>query len=138
MLLQAGTQLGSYEIISPLGAGGMGEVYRARDTRLQRDIALKVLLPAMAQDPARLERFTREARTVAALTHPNVVTIYSVEEVDGLHFLTMELVIGDLLRDQIPSGGLPLDRFFEIAVALADGLATAHEQGIVHRDLKPG
>jgi eukaryotic-like serine/threonine-protein kinase len=137
MALAAGTQLGPYEIQSPLGAGGMGEVYRATDTKLGRDVALKVLPAEMAQDPERLGRFRREAKSLAQLDHPNIVTIYSVEESDGIHFLTMQLVEGQPLDRLICAGGLPLEQIVEIASALGDALAAAHEKGIVHRDLKP-
>ncbi len=115
----------------------MGEVYRATDTKLGRDVALKVLPAEMASSPERLERFRREARAVAALNHPHIVTIHSVEEADGVHFLTMELVDGEPLDRLIPAGGLPVDRILEIATALAEALAAAHDKGIVHRDLKP-
>ncbi len=137
MGLTFGTKLGAYEIQSPLGAGGMGEVYRATDTKLGRDVALKVVPPEMAEDPERLGRFRREAKTLAQLDHPNIVTIYSVEECDGVHFLTMQLVEGQPLDRLICAGGLPLDQIIEIASALGDALAAAHEKGIVHRDLKP-
>lgn len=115
----------------------MGEVYRATDAKLGRDVALKVLPAEMARDPERLARFRREARAVAALNHPHIVTIFSVEEAEGVHFLTMELVDGQSLDRLIPEGGLPVERIVEIASALADALAAAHEKGIVHRDLKP-
>src|ERR1022692_3677673 len=137
MALTPGTKLGPYEIQSPLGAGGMGEVYRATDTKLGRDIALKVLPAEMAQDPERLGRFRREAKALAQLDHPNIVTIHSVEECGGLHFLTMQLVDGLPLDHLIPQGGLPVEQIIEIASALGDALAAAHEKGIVHRDLKP-
>jgi len=137
MALAPGTKLGPYEIQSPLGAGGMGEVYRATDSKLGRDVALKVLPAEMAQDPERLGRFRREAKALAQLDHPNIVTIYSVEESDGVHFLTMQLVEGVPLDRLIPQGGLPADQIVEIASALGDALAAAHEKGIVHRDLKP-
>jgi TolB-like protein/Tfp pilus assembly protein PilF len=137
MTLFPGTKLGPYEIQSPLGAGGMGEVYRATDTKLGRDIALKVLPAEMAQDPERLGRFRREAKALAQLDHPNIVTIHSVEECDGIHFLTMQLVDGLPLDRLIPQGGLPVEQIAEIAGALGDALAAAHEKGIVHRDLKP-
>jgi serine/threonine protein kinase len=120
-----------------LGAGGMGEVYRATDTKLAREIALKVLPPGMAGDPDRLARFQREARAVAALNHPNVVTVFSVEESDSVHFITMELVEGQPLDQLISANGLPAARIIEIAGAMAEALAAAHEKGIVHRDLKP-
>src|SRR5579863_7806299 len=137
MGLTSGTKLGPYEIQSPLGAGGMGEVYRATDTKLGRDVSLKVLPAEMAQDPERLGRFRREAKTLAQLDHPNIVTIYSVEECDAVHFLTMQLVEGLALDRLIPVGGLALPQIIEIASALGDALAAAHEKGIVHRDLKP-
>src|SRR5271169_1654064 len=137
MALTPGTKIGPYEIQSPLGAGGMGEVYRATDTKLGRDIALKVLPAEMAQDPERLGRFRREAKALAQLDHPNIVTIHSVEECGGIHFLTMQLVDGLPLDRLIPQGGLPVEQIVEIASALGDALAAAHEKGIVHRDLKP-
>jgi serine/threonine protein kinase len=138
-----GRVLGHYQVLEKLGEGGMGEVYRAADTKLGRDIALKVLPPAVAQDPERLERFQREARALAALDHPGIVTVYSVERAEPaapaggtVHFLTMQLVEGQSLDRVMPQGGFPLERFLEIATALADALAAAHEKGIVHRDLK--
>ena len=132
-----GSTLSHYRINSSIGSGGMGEVYRATDTKLGRDVALKVLPPAMAADADRLARFQREARVVAALNHPNVVTIYSVEQSDEIQFITMELIEGLPLERLIPEGGFPLDRIVEIAGALSEALAAAHEKGIVHRDLKP-
>lgn len=137
MALTPGTKLGPYEMQSPLGAGGMGEVYRATDTKLGRDVALKVLPAEMAHDPERLARFRREAKALAQLDHPNIVTIYSVEESDGIHFLTMQLVEGQPLDRLICAGGLPLEQIVEIASALGDALEAAHEKGIIHRDLKP-
>jgi serine/threonine protein kinase/tetratricopeptide (TPR) repeat protein len=137
MALSPGTKLGAYEIVAPLGAGGMGEVYRAHDTKLGRDVALKMLPSEMARDPERLARFRREAKALAQLDHPNIITIHSVEECDGIHFLTMRLVEGLPLDRLIPQGGLPVERIFEIASALGEALAAAHEKGIVHRDLKP-
>ncbi len=137
-VLAPGMKLGPYDIVAPLGAGGMGEVYRARDPRLGRDVALKVLPEAVAAHPDRLLRFEREAKTVAALNHPNIVTIFSIEEAGSVRFLTMELVEGDTLDRRITPGGLPLDRALDIAIPLADALAAAHARGIVHRDLKPG
>ena len=132
-----GTMLAHYRIAAKLGEGGMGEVYRATDTKLGRDVALKVLPADVGRDPDRLARFQREAKALAALDHPNIVTIYSVEEADGVHFLTMQLVEGQSLDRVIPEGGLPVERIVEIASAIAEALAAAHEKGIVHRDLKP-
>jgi TolB-like protein len=137
MSLSPGTKLGPYEILTPLGFGGMGEVYRARDPSLGRDVALKVLRPDATGDPVRLERFTREARTIAALNHPHIVTIFSTEESEGIRFLTMELVEGVSLDAIIPPRGLPAERLAEVALQLADAIAAAHEKGITHRDLKP-
>ncbi len=132
-----GQRIGHYVIISMLGEGGMGEVYLAKDTRLGREVALKVVPEQYTSDPSRLLRFEREAKTVAALNHPNIVTVYSIEEVDGTHFLTMECVRGDSVDRLIPPTGMPLDTLFDVAIPLADALAAAHQQGIVHRDLKP-
>jgi Tol biopolymer transport system component len=133
----AGSRLGTYEILGTLGAGGMGVVYRARDVKLKRDVALKILPDTFAGDPERLERFQREAQAIAALNHPNVVTIYSVEEVDGVHFLTMELIDGKPLSDLIPAGGLPVEGLLKIALPLTDAISAAHQRSIIHRDLKP-
>jgi TolB-like protein len=138
MSLNPGTKLGAYEIRSKLGQGGMGEVYRAADSKLGRDVAIKVLPAEMAAAPGRLERFQREARALAALDHPGIVSVFSVEEAGGIHFLTMQLVEGETLDTLIAAGGLSLSRFFDIAVPLAEALSAAHERGIVHRDLKPG
>ena len=134
MYLLPGQRLGSYEVIALLGVGGMGQVYRARDPRLERDIALKVL---QTDDAEHRNRFAREARAIAALNHPNIVTIHSVEEVDGVPFLTMELVEGTPLNRLIPPGGFELRELLSIAVPIAEALAAAHARGIVHRDLKP-
>jgi len=130
-------QIKHYRLLEKLGSGGMGEVYRAEDGLLQRQIALKILSPARAAELQNLERFKREACSAAALNHPSVVTIYSVEEHEGLHFLTMELIQGQTLTGLIQPGGMPLRRFTEIALSLAEALEAAHAQGIVHRDLKP-
>lgn len=137
MALSAGDKLGPYQILAPIGAGGMGEVFRASDPRLGRDIAIKVLTDGMAQDADRLARFEREARAVAALNHPHIVTIYTVEECGGIRFLTMELVEGHSLNRLIPEAGLSFEQIVEIGGALADALSAAHEKGIIHRDLKP-
>jgi serine/threonine protein kinase/Tfp pilus assembly protein PilF len=137
MTLQTGSRLGTYEILGPLGAGGMGEVYRARDLRLGREIAVKVLPNEVASSPDRLARFEREARAVAALNHPNIVTLFTVEDADGVRFLTMELVEGQTLSNLIAPGGLLLSAFFDLAIHMTDALVAAHEKGVIHRDLKP-
>jgi eukaryotic-like serine/threonine-protein kinase len=132
-----GHTLGHYRIRSKLGQGGMGEVFLAEDTRLKRDVALKTLSEVAGAQPDRLARFAREAEAIAALNHPNIVTIYSFEEEDGLPFLTMELVDGQTLDETLPRGGMPLGRLLEIAVTIADAVSSAHERGVIHRDLKP-
>lgn len=132
-----GTTLHHYRIIRALGKGGMGEVYVAEDTRLHREVALKLLPREMAADAERLQRFQREAQAVAALNHPNVVTVYSVEEAEGLHFITMELVEGKTLTDLIPERGFPLPEFLKLSLSMVDAIAAAHQRGIIHRDLKP-
>jgi Tol biopolymer transport system component len=137
MALTSGTKLGPYEIVSPLGAGGMGEVYRARDTRLGRDVAIKVLPEALAHDADRLRRFEQEARTIAALNHPNILGIHDIGVHDGAPFLVSEFLEGVTLREKLISGPLPVRRAIEYALGVAAGLAAAHEKGIVHRDLKP-
>ena len=130
-------RLGTYEILGPLGAGGMGEVYRARDSRLGREVAIKVLPEAVSKSPDRLARFEREARTVAGLNHPNIVTLYSVEDEDGVRFLTMELVQGQTLDRFVVPGGMTLARVLDLSIPLAHALVAAHERGVIHRDLKP-
>ena len=137
MPLTPGTRLGFYEVLSPLGSGGMGEVYRAHDTRLRRDVAIKLLPEKLASSPDRLVRFEREARAVAALNHPNIVTVHTIEEAEGVRFLVMELVEGRDLSTMVTPGGLPLAMVLDIAIPLADALVAAHERHIVHRDLKP-
>jgi serine/threonine protein kinase/tetratricopeptide (TPR) repeat protein len=142
LALPAGTRLSSYEVLSLLGVGGMGEVYRARDLRLGRDVAIKVLPADVTRDADRLNRFRREAKSLAAVDHPNIVTVFSVEEAqvigfDIVHFLTMQLVEGQSLDQLIPDRGLPLERILDISAAIADALAAAHDKHIVHRDLKP-
>jgi len=137
MALENGTTLGPYEILAPIGAGGMGEVYRARDTRLEREVAVKVLPEAFAHDPERLARFEREARLLASLNHPNIATLYGLENADGQHLLAMELVEGEGLDAVIARGAVPVDEATAIALQIAEGLEAAHELGIVHRDLKP-
>ncbi|MCG6927129.1 MAG: protein kinase [Acidobacteria bacterium] len=137
MPLNPGTRLGPYEILSPLGAGGMGEVYRARHVKLGREAAIKVLPSDVASDPERLRRFEREARAASALNHPAIVTIYDIDDDDGTSYIAMELVDGETLRERMASGPLAPEEALRLAIAIAEGLARAHEAGIVHRDLKP-
>ncbi len=137
MSLTAGTTLGPYTIVSPLGTGGMGEVYRAKDTRLDRDVAIKILPDRLASDPVAVARFEQEARAVAALSHPNILAIHDVGRDGATSFAVMELLDGVTLRDVIASGRLPLKKALEYGSAIAQGLAAAHAKGIVHRDLKP-
>ncbi|MGB3563379.1 MAG: protein kinase, partial [Thermoanaerobaculia bacterium] len=132
-----GRTISHYKILEKLGEGGMGEVYRAEDTKLGRQVAIKILPDAFTTDPERLARFEREARALAALDHPNIVHIYSVEEAEGIHLLTMQLVEGGRLSELITEDGMSLERFLQLAIPLADGLRAAHEKGITHRDLKP-
>jgi Tol biopolymer transport system component len=133
-----GRWLGSYEVIDRIGAGGMGEVYRGRDTKLGREVAIKILRPAFAADPDRLARFEREARVLASLNHPHIGAIYGVEDADGVHALVLELVDGETLADRLEKGAMPLDQALSIAIQIASALDTAQRAGIVHRDLKPG
>ena len=137
MPLSAGTRLGPYEILSALGAGGMGEVYRARDTKLDRAVAIKILPEAFAADTERIARFQREAKSLASLNHPNIAHIHGLEESDGVRALVMELVEGEDLAQRIARGAIPLDEALPIAKQVPDALEAAHEQGIIHRDLKP-
>ena len=137
MSLSPGSRLGRYEILNPLGAGGMGEVYRARDTRLDRDVAIKILPESVARDPERLARFDREAKAVAALSHPNILALHDAGTEEGTTFAVMELLDGETLRDRLASGPLPVRRAIDTAVQVARGLAAAHAKGLVHRDLKP-
>jgi serine/threonine protein kinase len=137
MSLVAGTRLGPYEILSPLGSGGMGEVWRARDIKLGRDVALKILPEVFATDAERLARFKREAQVLASLNHPHIGTIHGFEESNGLQALVLELVEGPTLADRVAQGPIPLDEALPIARQIAEALEAAHEQGIVHRDLKP-
>ena len=137
MTLVLGTRLGPYEIVAPLGAGGMGEVYRARDTKLDRDVAIKVLPELFISDAERVARFQREAKTLAALNHPHIAAIYGVEDRDGVRALVLELVEGPTLADRIAQGPISLDDALSIARQIVEALEAAHEQGIVHRDLKP-
>jgi hypothetical protein len=137
-VLRPGTRLGPYEVLVLIGAGGMGEVYKARDTRLDRTVAIKILPPELAGDPERRQRFEREARTISALNHPHICTLHDVGEQDGTAFLVMEHLEGDTLAERLRRGALPLPQVLDYAAQIADGLAAAHRQGIVHRDLKPG
>src|SRR5688572_2486238 len=132
-----GRRLGVYQLHERVGAGGMGEVYRARDTRLQRDVAVKILPEVFAADSDRRTRFEREARVLASLNHPNIATIHGIEDEDGVHALVMELVEGETIADRIVRGPLPVSQALTIARQIADALDAAHERGIVHRDLKP-
>jgi len=132
-----GRTLNHYKVLEDLGAGGMGRVYLAEDTKLGRNVALKILPPEMAADAERLERFEHEARVVAGLSHPNIVTLHSIEEADGIRFISMERVEGKTLRELVPKDGLALKRFFELAIPLVDAVGAAHERGVTHRDLKP-
>ena len=138
MAFSEGARLGQYQIVAWLGAGGMGEVYRARDTKLNRDVAIKVLLPGVSNDPEQLARFTREARVLAALNHPHIAHIYGFEDDEGVHALVMEVVEGPTLADRLAKGPLSLDESLSIARQIGEALASAHQQGVVHRDLKPG
>jgi Tol biopolymer transport system component/tRNA A-37 threonylcarbamoyl transferase component Bud32 len=137
MALPTGSRLGPYEIVSALGAGGMGEVYKARDTKLGRDVALKILADSVTHDPERIARFRREAQMLAALNHPHIGMIYGLDEADGRQFLVLELIDGETLADRLKRGALPLDEAVAIAGQMAEALEAAHRQGIVHRDLKP-
>src|SRR5262249_1772025 len=137
MPLTPGSRLGPYEIVAPIGAGGMGEVYRARDTKLDRDVALKVLPDSFVHDPDRLARFQREAKVLASLNHPNIAHIHGLEESNGVQALVMELVEGEDLAQRLTRGAIPIDEALPIAKQIAEALEAAHEQGIVHRDLKP-
>ncbi len=138
MSLTAGTTLGPYEILSPIGAGGMGEVYKARDTRLDRTVAIKVLPEHVASDPDLKQRFEREAKTISSLNHPHICTLYDIGCQDGIDFLVMEYLEGDTLAQRLEQGALPLDQALTVAIEIADALDKAHRQGITHRDLKPG
>src|SRR5262245_46114374 len=137
MPLASGARLGPYEITSALGAGGMGEVYKARDSRLGRDVALKILPATFASDGDRLQRFEQEARAAAALNHPNILAVHDVGQHDGSPYIVSELLEGETLRDRLNGGALPVRKAIECAIQIAHGLAAAHEKGITHRDLKP-
>src|SRR5881409_633309 len=137
MTLPIGSRLGPYEILAPLGSGGMGEVYRARDARLGREVALKVLPSELSENADRLSRFEQEARSASALNHPNIVTVHDIGRSDSTSYIAMELVEGRTLRELSAGDPLPVRRVLAHAVQIADGLAKAHAAGIVHRDLKP-
>jgi serine/threonine protein kinase len=138
MPLSAGASLGPYKILAPIGAGGMGEVYRARDTRLGREVAIKVLPEAFARDADRLARFDREARAVSSLNHPHICVLHDIGNQDGIAFLVMEYIEGETLFSRLAKGPLPLEEALRYAIEIAGALALAHRQGIYHRDLKPG
>ena len=138
MPINNGTRLGPYEVQSPVGAGGMGEVYRARDSRLDRTVAIKVLPTHLASDPALRQRLEREAKAISKLTHPHICTLHDIGSQDGVDFLVMEFVEGETLEKRLERGPLPPDQVLKYAIEIADALDKAHRQGIVHRDLKPG
>ena len=138
MAITIGTQLGSHEIIGLLGKGGMGEVYRARDKKLKREVAIKILPDEFARDPDRVSRFQREAEVLASLNHPNIAAIYDLQEANGSRFLVLELVEGDTLAGRLQRGSIPVDEALRIAKNICEALEAAHEKGVVHRDLKPG
>ena len=132
-----GKTLVHYEITAEIGRGGMGEVYQAKDTKLGRDVAIKVLPEEFALDTDRVARFQREAKLLASLNHPNIAAIYGLEESEGIHFLVMELIEGDTLGDRIQSGPIPVEEVLKLALQMAEALEAAHEKGVIHRDLKP-
>lgn len=138
MAISPGSRLGTYEIVGLLGAGGMGEVYRARDTKLNREVAIKVLPEAYASDPERISRFHREAQAVAALNHQNIASIYDLAEADGTKYLVLELIEGETLEERLKRGPVPIEEALRIAKEILEALEGAHEKGICHRDLKPG
>src|SRR5215468_6417248 len=138
MGLSSGTKLGPYEVVAPLGAGGMGEVYRARDTRLERSVAVKILPAHLAEKPDAADRFEREARTISSLNHPNICQLHDVGEQNGVRYLVMELLEGETLADRLRRGPLPIEQVLRYGSEIAEGLHAAHRRGVVHRDLKPG
>ena len=137
MALERGTRLGPYQIESPIGAGGMGEVYKATDTRLERTVAIKVLPAHVASDPERKQRFEREAKVISGLNHPHICTLYEFDNHEGTDFLVMEYLEGETLAERLAKGALPLDQALKYAIEIADALDKAHRQGVTHRDLKP-
>src|SRR5215472_14665155 len=138
MVLPAGTRFGPYEIQSPLGAGGMGEVYRARDTRLDRTVAIKILPPELSSDPLRKQRFEREAKTISHLNHPHICVLHDIGSQDGFSYLVMECVEGETLAKRLEKAPPPLEQVLKFGAQIADALDKAHRSGVVHRDLKPG
>src|ERR1022692_3872179 len=138
MALASGTKLGPYEIVSPLGAGGMGEVYLASDTRLNRSVAVKILPSHLSKDPEAKQRFDREARTISSLNHPNICTLHDVGHQDGIDYLVMEHLEGQTLAERLSKGPLPIEQVLKYGAEICDGLERAHRSGVVHRDLKPG
>src|SRR5678815_2245976 len=137
MSLAPGARIGPYEIVAPLGVGGMGEVYRARDPPLDRLVAIKILLSPHGASPAQLERFQREAQSLARISHPHICTLHDVGQHDGVAYLVMELLEGETLADRLERGAIPLEQALTIAVHIAEALDALHKKGIVHRDLKP-
>ncbi len=137
MALTVGTKLGPYEVLGALGAGGMGEVYRARDTRLDRTVAIKILPEHLASDPGRRARFEREARTISGLSHPNICALFDIGDQDGIHYVVLEYLEGRTLADRLAKGPLPISEVLKVGADIASALETAHRHGIVHRDLKP-
>jgi serine/threonine protein kinase len=137
MALTAGTKLGPYEVLGELGAGGMGEVYRARDTRLDRTVAIKILPEQLSSDPGRRARFEREARTISGLSHPNICALFDIGDQDGIHYVVLEYLEGRTLADRLAKGPLPISEVLKVGADIASALETAHRNGIVHRDLKP-
>src|SRR5882762_9672868 len=138
MPIALGTRFGPYEIISAAGAGGMGEVYRAKDTRLDRLVALKVLPPELAHNPEKRQRFEREARSISTLSHPHICTLHDIGQQDGVDYLVLEYLEGETLEKKLEKGSMPAPEVLKYAIELADALDKAHQQGIIHRDIKPG
>jgi serine/threonine protein kinase len=138
MPLSAGTRLGPYQIVAPIGAGGMGEVYRAKDTRLERTVAIKILTEHLSNNPDRHQRFEREARAISALNHAHICTLHDIGHQNGIDYLVMEYLEGQTLADRLRKGPLPPDQVLQYAIQIADALSAAHRHGVIHRDLKPG
>jgi serine/threonine protein kinase len=138
MAIKVGALLGPYEIEEAIGAGGMGEVYRARDTRLERSVAIKVLAPHLAERPEHRQRLEREAKAISSLSHPHICPLYDVGHEEGVDFLVMEFIEGETLADRLARGPLPIEEVLRFGIQIADALEKAHKQGIIHRDLKPG